>query len=134
MLDLAAVAEDHLLPRTLANLDYRGILDVEALRSLCRRGTPGSAHLRWALREHQPLPARANGRLEADFLAWCERFQVPLPRVNVRLHGVLVDAYWPEQRLVVELDGVANHWGTAQLHREPERMYRELISHLRRTL
>ena len=159
VLDLAAVAEVSLVRKVLANLDYRGVLDAEALRNLCGRGTPGSAHLRWALREHQPLLARANGRLEEDFLAWCERFQVPLPRVNVRVHGVLADAYWPEQRLVVELDGVANHSSTAQLrrdkrneltlrehgltvirydwlllHREPERMYRDLISHLRRTL
>ena len=159
VLDLAAVADSRLLRRALANLDYRGMLDVEALNALCGRGISGSAHLRWALREHQPLLARANGRLEEDFLAWCERFQVPLPRVNVRVHGVLVDAYWPAARLVVELDGVANHSSLAQLrrdkrneltlrehglvvvrydwallHREPARMYRDLTSHLRRTL
>jgi very-short-patch-repair endonuclease len=43
---------------------------------------------------------------------------VPLPRVNVRLHGILVDAYWPEQGVVVELDGKDNHSSPAQIRRD----------------
>jgi very-short-patch-repair endonuclease len=35
--------------------------------------------------------------------------QLPKPLTNVRLHGFLVDAYWPEQRLVLEFDGWQAH-------------------------
>jgi very-short-patch-repair endonuclease len=62
-----------------------------------------------------PQLARTNSPLENDFLLWCERRNVPLPEVNVRVHGVLVDAYWAKQRLVVELDGGDNHSSPAQV-------------------
>jgi hypothetical protein len=43
------------------------------------------------------------------------------PTVQLRLHGIMVDAYSPEHGLVVELDGYANHSSPAQLHRDRER-------------
>jgi very-short-patch-repair endonuclease len=44
---------------------------------------------------------------------------VPKPdRVNVRVHGVMVDAHYIEQRLVVELDGGNNHHSAAQMRRD----------------
>lgn len=35
--------------------------------------------------------------------------QLPKPLTNVRLHGYLVDVYWPEHRLVLEFDGWQAH-------------------------
>ncbi|HKO29145.1 MAG TPA: type IV toxin-antitoxin system AbiEi family antitoxin domain-containing protein [Solirubrobacteraceae bacterium] len=35
--------------------------------------------------------------------------QLPKPLTNVRLHGYLVDAYWPEHGLVLEFDGWQAH-------------------------
>ena len=118
VLDLAAVAQPRLVRKALANLDYRQELDIGALETRCGRRVAGSAALRQALTVHEPQLARVNGRLEEDFLEWCERHALPLPIVNVRVHGILVDAYWPEQRLVVELDGRANHSSPAQLRRD----------------
>jgi very-short-patch-repair endonuclease len=46
---------------------------------------------------------------EDAFLAFCERFGFPRPRVNVRIAGHLVDALFPQQRLIVELDGWRYH-------------------------
>jgi very-short-patch-repair endonuclease len=37
------------------------------------------------------------------------RAQLPRPLTNVRLHGFLVDVYWPEHGLVVEFDGWPAH-------------------------
>ena len=34
----------------------------------------------------------------------CRAHAVPLPSLNVMVHGIEVDAYWPESDLVVELD------------------------------
>ena len=118
LLDLASVSEARLVRRALANLDYRRQLDLRALTAVCGRGKPGSKALLQALRIHEPRLAYVNGRLEENFLQWCEQQQLPLPRVNVRVHGILVDAYWPEHDLVVELDGLDNHSSPAQLRRD----------------
>lgn len=118
LLDLAATAEARLLRRSLARLDFQHALNVTHLLEICSRGQPGSAGLRAALGAHEPSLARTNSRLEEDFLAFCEEWRIPMPCVNVRVHGILVDAYWPRQRLVVELDGHANHSTVGQLRRD----------------
>lgn len=117
-LDLAAVSELRLVRKALGRLDFRHQLDVAALEAACGSGKPGSRTLRHALAVHQPRLARTNGRLEYDFFEWCEAWRVPLPLVNERLHGVLVDAYWPAHGVVVELDGSDNHSSPAQLGRD----------------
>lgn len=117
-LDLAAVAEFKLVRKALARLDFRHQLDLAALEAACGNGKPGSRALRGALAVHEPRLARANGPLEYDFFEWCERWGVPLPLVNERLHGVLVDAYWPINQVVVELDGDDNHSSPAQRRRD----------------
>jgi hypothetical protein len=120
LLDLAAV-EPALVARALATLDFRKQLDVRALEQVCGTGRRGTKTLREALERHQPELAHTNGEFEERFLRWCERYGVPIPRFNVRLHGLIVDAYWPEHGLVVELDGYANHSSPAQLHHDRER-------------
>jgi hypothetical protein len=104
--------------KALARLDYRHQLNVGGLQSMCGQGKMGSKLLLQALAIHQPRLARTNGPLEYDFFAWCERWNVPLPLVNVRLHGILVDAWWPDRGVVVELDGKDNHSSPAQIRRE----------------
>lgn len=118
LLDLAATQDLRLVRRALAQLDFRRALDIASIEAVCGRGRTGSRELRLALATHQPQLAHANGALEEQFLMWCERWELPLPRMNARVHGILVDAYWPEHRLVVELDGRANHSTPAQLRRD----------------
>jgi very-short-patch-repair endonuclease len=59
-----------------------------------------------------------DGPLELDFLLLLEAKLLALPRFNVRLHGILVDVYWKELGLVLELDGSGNHGTTAQKRRD----------------
>jgi very-short-patch-repair endonuclease len=35
----------------------------------------------------------------------CERFELPIPRLNTSLHGYEVDAYSEAEQLILELDG-----------------------------
>jgi len=56
---------------------------------------------------------RTRSDLELDFLAFCRRFDLPPPEVNVRVGPHLVDFYWRRARLVVETDGWAAHRGRA---------------------
>jgi hypothetical protein len=118
LLDLAATADFKLVRKALARLDFRHELDLAALEAICGHGKPGSAGLRRALATHQPRLAHTNGPLEYDFFAWCERWNVPLPVVNVLVHGILVDAHWPDHGVVVELDGKDNHSSPAQVRRD----------------
>jgi very-short-patch-repair endonuclease len=47
--------------------------------------------------------------LEARFLGICRRHRLPKPDVNVRAGPFIVDFLWPEQALIVELDGHRAH-------------------------
>ena len=47
--------------------------------------------------------------LEQRFVALCRTSSLPMPALNVSVAGFVVDALWPSERLVVELDGFAFH-------------------------
>ena len=49
--------------------------------------------------------------LEALFVEICVLADVPMPLLNVIVGGVEVDAYFPQQRLIVELDSYSWHSG-----------------------
>jgi very-short-patch-repair endonuclease len=117
-LDLASVFDEDRLREVLAELDFRRLLDLEALRRACGQGRPGSTRLKRALRRHEPRLARTNSRLEIDFVLFCERFRLPLPEINARIHGITVDALYRRQGVVVELDGEPNHGTWAQIKRD----------------
>lgn len=119
LLDFAAVAPLDRVRYVLANADYLKALDVPALQVMAGNGRAGSTKLRTALKRHEPKLARTRSPLERLFLPMCEKYGVPLPDdVNVRIAGVLVDAVWWQQRLVVELDGKGNHSSWAQIQRD----------------
>ncbi|MGN6870941.1 MAG: DUF559 domain-containing protein [Solirubrobacteraceae bacterium] len=123
LLDYAAAAPIEKLRHALANADYHKVLDVTALQAIAGTGRRGSTKLRDALARHEPKLARTRSPLERLFLPLCEKFGVPLPDdVNVWIAGVLVDAVWWKQKLVVELDGRNNHssWGQIQRDRSNE--------------
>jgi Protein of unknown function (DUF559) len=118
LLDFAATAPIEKVRYALANADYHKVLDVSALRVIAGTGRAGSIKLREALKRHEPKLARTRSPLERLFLPLCERARIPLPDVNVRIEGVLVDAVWRQRKLVVELDGRDNHSSWAQIQED----------------
>jgi len=121
LLDLATGASVGELRKALAEADYRGLLDLEQLRSVTGRGRPGSARLRAALEAHLPALAKTETPLEDGFLLLCERFGLPLPEPNVWIGPYRVDALWREARVVVELDGRDAHSSEARRLTDHER-------------
>jgi hypothetical protein len=117
-LDLAAEHPLRTVRRALAKADYAGILDVRAIEAELAPGQRGAAALRRALIEHQPRLALTKSGLEVLFLEICEKAQMPLPEVNVRVAGWEVDALWGDRRIAVELDGYRNHRSPAQVKRD----------------
>jgi predicted transcriptional regulator of viral defense system len=120
-LDFASQAAPQPLRAALAEADYRGLLDVAALKAKLGRGKPGSAKLREALETYEPKYAYTRSRLERAFIALCKRYGIPLPLTNVQVNGWPVDAVWFEYKLIVELDGYRNHRTRAQLERDHRR-------------
>jgi Protein of unknown function (DUF559) len=121
ILDFAATGPFDLLRLVLANADYHDRLDVDELQRLTGRGIAGTRALRDALMIHLPQLAGTRSRGETLLLGVCERFDVPIPETNVLLEGWLVDAVWPDQRIVVEVDGLKGHRTRGQLERDHQR-------------
>jgi hypothetical protein len=128
LVDLAATEPSKLVCTSLAQLDYERKLNASAIRQACGRGRPGSAALLGALSTYMPQLARTKSDLEDDFLYLCQRFGIPLPQVNVKLHGEEPDCYWPHAGFVAELDGDGNH-GTPAQRRRDRRKDLKLRSH-----
>jgi very-short-patch-repair endonuclease len=102
----------------LAEADYHRVLDLEKLRAIAGQGRAGTTTLRKALDHHWPELARTRSRVERAFLFLCEEAGLPRPQVNAKLFGLTVDIYWPEYRLVVELDGAKGHSTERQVARD----------------
>jgi hypothetical protein len=64
---------------------------------------------------------RTRSDLELLFLTLCDDFGLPRPLVNRRVHGRLVDFWWPEQRLVVETDSWEYHRGSVAFEDDHDR-------------
>ena len=56
-----------------------------------------------------PEPDFTRSEGERRLKALCKAARLPSPRMNARVAGWEVDAYWPAHRLIVELDGWSYH-------------------------
>jgi hypothetical protein len=121
LLDFASVNSFRRIRYALANADYRRLLDIEALEEVAGRGRPGSKALGRALAKHLPELGFTRSEFERRMLELCESAGLPIPEVNARVCGMTVDALWPEQRVVVEVDGEGNHGTPAQIARDHDR-------------
>lgn len=84
-------------------------LDVAEIHAALARAPRkrGAANVRRLLGRFE---AHTKSEFERRYLRFCRRHGVPLPSgVNVRVAGFVVDCFYEEQRVVVELDGRAWH-------------------------
>lgn len=111
LLDLAEVLSGPQLARAVEEAERLQLMDLHAIEDVCRRGTGrrGLSALGALLNDYRgPAPA-TRSELERAFLDLCHVHGLPRPLVNQFVAGFEVDAFWPRQRLVVELDGYAFH-------------------------
>ena len=114
--DYSSTASLTKVRRALALADFESPLDAEAIEAQLPRSTP--TRLRVGLKRHRPGRARTKSGLEALFHDLCEENDLPPPETNARVAGWEVDALWRKERLVVEIDGPANHRTPAQIRRD----------------
>jgi very-short-patch-repair endonuclease len=120
LLDLAEVLSARRLLRVLEEAERLRLFDLDAIDRLAGRshGRRGLGELRLALAGMDDEPPPTRSELERRFLELCRAEHLPPPAVNAWLAGFEVDALWPEQRLVVELDGYAFHGARAAFERD----------------
>jgi hypothetical protein len=111
LLDLSAAVQRHELRGALREAERRRLTDPLSLHDLVagypRR--PGLKAIRALLAEAGIGAKIIRSELEDCFQDFLVRAGLPLPQTNVVIEGYEVDCVWPEQRLIVELDGHASH-------------------------
>ena len=105
--DLAPHLTQSALDRAVEEALIRGLTKREELK-----GRP--ALRRAAIEEPQITKSEAERRLRALIKA----ARLPRAVTNVRVAGWEVDAFWPAQRLIVEVDGYAYHGNRAAFERD----------------
>lgn len=76
-------------------------------------------------------PSLTRSEKERLLLKLLGQAQLPKPLTNIRLHGYLVDAYWPEYGLIVEFDGWRAHGHRGAFEDDRKRDQVMLANHLR---
>jgi very-short-patch-repair endonuclease len=111
LLDLSAVVHPDVLRSALRQAEQLRLTDPLSLSDLVERypRRPGLAAIRVLLKEASIGARVIRSELEERFQAFLLRAGLPLPQTNRRIEGYEVDCVWPEQRLIVELDGRAFH-------------------------
>jgi hypothetical protein len=109
LVQIAPICSFAAVRRALAQADRRGALDRAALDRALAQRPRGAARLRQAPDHHLPQLAETMSPLEERFQVLCARHGIPLPELNVEIRGYVVDAFWPDANLVVELDGREVH-------------------------
>jgi hypothetical protein len=73
------------------------------------RHRSGNANARAVLEEAQRGLGVTRSELEDRFQAFLIDADLPMPVTNVLIEGFVVDCAWPDEKLIVELDGRAFH-------------------------
>ncbi len=113
--DIAGSVSAARLRALLHEAGRKGLLRFDELRAVMdrSRGKKGLAKLRRIVDDWDPRIALTRNKLETRMLWLCRRYGVPAPLVNQRVAGrnldYEVDFLWPDQRLVVEMDGGQDH-------------------------
>jgi very-short-patch-repair endonuclease/predicted transcriptional regulator of viral defense system len=105
LLDLATRYDRRAWLRALAEAEFQHDLRPPDDERPQRRGHPGSANLRAALREHAPGHGEMKSRLERRFRDLLIRRGIELPERNQPVGPWTVDCLGRERRVAVELAG-----------------------------
>jgi hypothetical protein len=120
VLDIAPRLSEKALTRAVNDLRQARYLWLADMADVIERfpRAPGARRL-LPFVERPTGPTRSE--FEDTFPKFCERFGLPVPVVNTWVHGFEADAFFPEHRLIVELDGWDFHSSHASFISDRER-------------
>jgi very-short-patch-repair endonuclease len=110
LLEFAGVATGDELERAIAEAHALKLMTERQLQATLERNTgmPGAPALRAELkREGGPQWTRSEGERRMKLLL--RQAGLPIPLTDERLVGYTADFYWPDHRLIVEVDGYPYH-------------------------
>jgi very-short-patch-repair endonuclease len=111
--DLAPVLDAHGLKRVWQEAQRLRLLDVAAVKPFLTEPRRGIGKLGALVEEAEDAP-NTRSELEHLFHDFIKERRLPRPHYNAPLHGRVVDALWPEERVIVELDSRSFHWHRAE--------------------
>jgi very-short-patch-repair endonuclease len=111
LLDLAEILGPQQLRTSIEAAQRRDLLSIDALDAVIARnpGRHGLKPLRKALGELRDEAPWTQSELERGFLELIRAAGLPEPQTNVVVDGFVVDFFWPEHNLIVEVDGYRYH-------------------------
>ena len=127
LVDLADVLDDERLAKAVQQAEILRVFDLESLKAAeLRAGKRKGRHrLARVLAAYQPEPELIRSEAERQLKQLCRRHSLPQPQFNAWVAGHEVDAYWPDARFALEVDGVETH-GTVRAFHEDRRRDRAL--------
>lgn len=110
LFDFAEVVDMEQLKQAFEEADRLRLLRMQELKAVCARGY-GRRALRpiRCLIDEAEMPEDTQSPLEAEVLALCREYDLPLPVVGAVVLGFEVDALWPAHKVMVEADGWRIH-------------------------
>lgn len=128
LLDLASTASERAVDRALRRAEDLRIFDRFALERILERSRPGTPVLRTAMAVFagdEQARRRMKRELELRFMELLRRHRFVLPSTNVMIETDWkdheVDTLWPEERIVIELDGWWAHLDRESFRRDHAR-------------
>jgi very-short-patch-repair endonuclease len=117
--DLAATESAGQVEQAFQEALYREIVTPDRLAEVLAREPrrKGAGVIRALLDD----PRMTRSERERRLSKLIAKAQLPKPLTNVHLHGFLVDAYWPEEGLVLEFDGWRAHGHRNAFERDRKR-------------
>jgi hypothetical protein len=126
VLDVAPRYSDRKLTRLVNDARLSRFLRLAHLKEVLERNPrhPGTKRLR-------PFVVVVRGptrsEFEDAFEAFCEKYGLPVPLFDVIVNGREADAYFPNEKLIVELDGWDFHQSKASFEDDRERDVDNLV-------
>jgi very-short-patch-repair endonuclease len=127
LVDLADVLDEERLGKAIQQAEITRIFDLTALTEAQERAgnRRGRHKLARVLAAYETEPHFLRSEAERKFKRLCDRHGIEHPSFNAVVHGMEVDAYWPDASLAMEIDGARTHH-TARAFREDRRRDRTL--------
>jgi very-short-patch-repair endonuclease len=119
LIDVAPDLDERSLERAVEEALIQQLVTERQLRTAAKsfKGRGGAARILAVLDSgHEPGITRS--KAERRFRALLRAAQLPEPLTNVRVHGYLVDCYWPSHGVVVEVQGYKFHSGRFAFERD----------------
>jgi very-short-patch-repair endonuclease len=122
ILDQAEELQPHELANLVTDFESRRLFDLRELERTIERnpGRRGIKPLRAVMAGYREPPITRSDA-EKLLLRVCDGAGLPRPQTNVIVAGHRVDAVWPEQRLVVEVDSRTHHLTVAAFEEDRRR-------------